>query len=192
MPDDTPSARHAELLELAYAYVLEHGLVGLSLRPLAETIGSSPGVLMYLFESKDGLVRALLARSRTAELELLAQVRADGGGAAQAIGRLWDWLADPGHRGLLRLWAEGYGRSLVEPDGPWRGFAAEGVADWLALLGELLGPPDAAVRATATLAVLRGALLDLLATGDPERTTAAVRAQLAVLAPQPPPLRGRA
>jgi AcrR family transcriptional regulator len=181
MPDEAPSARHAELLELAYAYVLEHGLVGLSLRPLAEAVGSSPGVLMFLFESKDGLVRALLARSRTAELELLAQVRAAGGGAAQAVGRLWDWLAAPGHRGLLRLWAEGYGRSLVEPDGPWRGFAAEGVADWLALLGELLGPPDATVRATATLAVLRGALLDLLATGDADRTTAAVRTQLEAL-----------
>jgi AcrR family transcriptional regulator len=181
MPDDAPSARRSELTELAYAYVLEHGLVGLSLRPLAEAIGSSPGVLMFLFGSKDGLVRALLARSRTAELELLAQVRAAGGGAEQAVTRLWDWLADPAHRGLLRLWAEGYGRSLVEPDGPWRGFAAEGVADWLALLGELLGPPDAPVRATATLAVLRGALLDLLATGDVDRTTAAVHAQLAVL-----------
>jgi AcrR family transcriptional regulator len=181
--DEAPSARHAELLERAYEYVLRHGLSGLSLRPLAEAIGSSPGVLMFLFESKDGLVRALLARSRTAELELLAQVRAAGGGAAEVVGRLWDWLADPEHRGLLRLWAEGYGRSLVEPDGPWGGFAARGVRDWLALLGDILGPPEATTRATATLAVLRGALLDLLATDDAERTTAAVRAQLALLAP---------
>ena len=182
MLDDPPSARHAELLEKAYAYVLRHGLSGVSLRPLAEAIGSSPGVLMFLFESKDGLVRALLARSRTAELELMAQVRAAGGDAAEAVERLWGWLAAPEHRGLLRLWAEGYGRSLVDPDGPWGGFAAQGVRDWLALLSEILGPPDALTRATATLAVLRGALLDLLATGDADRTTTAVHAQLRALA----------
>src|SRR4051812_43798704 len=143
MADDPPSARYAELLELAYDYVLEHGLVGLSLRPLAEAIGSSPGVLMFLFESKDGLVRALLARSRTAELELLAQVRAAGGGAAQAVGRLWDWLADPRHPGLLRLWGEGYGPALLAPGGPRRGVAPGGVAGWVGPLGGVPRPPPA-------------------------------------------------
>ncbi len=33
--ETTPSAREQELVELAYAYVLEHGLSDLSLRPLA-------------------------------------------------------------------------------------------------------------------------------------------------------------
>ncbi len=60
-----PSARQAELLELAYRYALEHGLADLSLRPLAAAVGSSPRVLLYLFGSKDGLVRALLARARS-------------------------------------------------------------------------------------------------------------------------------
>jgi AcrR family transcriptional regulator len=41
--------------------VLEHGLGEMSLRPLASAIDSSPRVLLYLFGSKDGLVRALLA-----------------------------------------------------------------------------------------------------------------------------------
>ncbi|WP_308257777.1 TetR/AcrR family transcriptional regulator [Pseudonocardia lacus] len=178
-----PSARRAELLELAYRYALTHGLAGMSLRPLAEAVGSSPRVLLFLFGSKEELVRALLGRSRAEELALLDEVRAAGADATEAVLRLWDWLAEPEHRGLLRLWAEGYGRSLVEPDGPWRGFAADSVRDWLALLGELLGRDDAGVRATAVLAALRGGLLDLLATDDVQRTTAAVRAQVAVLAP---------
>jgi len=173
-----PSARRTELLEAAYGYVLRHGLAAMSLRPLAEAVGSSPRVLLFLFGSKDGLVRALLGRSRLAELELLDEVRAGGGDAAEAVMRLWGFLAAPEHRGLLRLWAEGYGRSLVEPDGPWGGFAVEGVHDWLALLGGLAGGGDAAVLATALLAALRGGLLDLLATGDAERTTAAVRMQV--------------
>ncbi len=183
MPADPrpASARRAELLELAYSYVLRHGLAGMSLRPLAQAVGSSPRVLLFLFGSKEGLVRALLGRSRSEELALLEDVRAAGGDATEAVTRLWEWLADPRRRALLRLWAEGYGRSLVEPDGPWAGFAADGLRDWLALLGALLGPPAAEVRATAVLAVLRGALLDLLASGDTERTTAAVRVQLAGL-----------
>ena len=64
------SARREELLERAYGYALEHGLASLSLRPLAEAIGSSPRVLLFLFGSKDGLVRALLERARADELEL--------------------------------------------------------------------------------------------------------------------------
>jgi AcrR family transcriptional regulator len=174
-----PSARREELLELAYAYVLRKGMAAMSLRPLAEAIGSSPRVLLYLFGSKDGLVQALLSRSRTEELALLAQVQAEGGGPADVVERLWEWLAAPERRDLLRLWAEGYARSLVEPDGPWAGFAAQGVHDWTEVLGEVLGPRD---DPTTVLATLRGALLDLLATGDVERTTAAVRQQAALLA----------
>jgi AcrR family transcriptional regulator len=175
-----PSARREELLELAYAYVLRHGMGGMSLRPLAEAVGSSPRVLLYLFASKDGLVRALLGRSRTEELALLAEVRAAGGGPAEAVGRLWDWLAAPQRRDLLRLWVEAYGRSLVEPDGAWAGFAAQTVQDWLDLLADVLGPDG---DPTAVLAMLRGALLDVLATGDVERTTTAVRGRLALLVP---------
>lgn len=173
-----PSARRDELLELAYAYVLRHGVAGMSLRPLAQAVGSSPRVLLYLFGSKEGLVRALLGRSRTEEIELLADVRAAGGGSAEVVERLWAWLADPQRRDLLRLWVEGYARSLVEPDGPWGGFAAAGVRDWIALLTDVLGPD---VDPTAVLAALRGALLDVLATGDVERTTAAVHRQVAAL-----------
>jgi AcrR family transcriptional regulator len=173
-----PSARREELLEQAYAYVLRNGMTAMSLRPLAEAVGSSPRVLLYLFGSKDGLVRALLGRSRTEELALLAQVRADGGGAAEVVERLWEWLAAPQRRDLLRLWAEGYARSLVEPEGPWAGFAAQGVHDWIEVLGEILGP---AGDPTAVLATLRGALLDLLATGDESRTTEAIRRYAAAL-----------
>lgn len=174
-----PSPRREELLELAYAYVLRNGMAGMSLRPLAEAVGSSPRVLLYLFGSKDGLVQALLGRTRTEELALLAEVRAAGGGPGDVVERLWEWLAAPQRRDLLRLWAEGYARSLVEQDGPWAGFAAQGVRDWIEVLGEVLGPHG---DPTVVLATLRGALLDLLATGDVERTTAAVRRQTALLA----------
>ena len=181
------SPRRHELLEAAYAYVLRTGLGDLSLRPLAAAIRSSPRVLLYLFGSKEGLIRALLARARSDELALLGRIsaRQDDPGRVQSVVReLWRWLSDESHRGLLTLWTESYARSLTDPDGPWAGFARDTVDDWLTLLGNAQ-PPD--LRNTATgltqrtlvLAVLRGALLDLLATGDVARTTAAVHQHLA-------------
>jgi AcrR family transcriptional regulator len=176
------SQRRQQLLAAAYAYVLRNGLSEMSLRPLAAAIGSSPRVLLYLFGSKDGLIGALLARARTDELALLARVTApqDAPGRLQSVAlQLWGWLSDEAHRGLLTLWVESYARSLTDPDGPWAGFARDTVDDWLTLLGNAQ-PPElrdtyaGLAQRTLVLAVLRGALLDLLATGDVTRTTAAV------------------
>ncbi|MGH8994547.1 MAG: TetR family transcriptional regulator [Acidimicrobiales bacterium] len=184
-----PSARQTELLEAAYAYALAHGLAALSLRPLAVAIGSSPRVLLYLFGSKDGLVRALLARARADELAMLDALRAEKADVdlADAAARVWDWLSDPAHRDLLRLWTEGYAHSLVDPAGPWGGFAEQTVAGWLAVLRQYQPAADrrstaGTAQRSAVLAVLRGALLELLATGDVKRTTAAVHQLLATLA----------
>jgi AcrR family transcriptional regulator len=234
------SARREELLEAAYRHALAHGLVDLSLRPLAAAIGTSPRVLMFLFGNKDGLVRALLARAREDELAALAALRpvtvdlasdsaasdsaahpacapgvtdpaadpaavdphtANPGTAAHpacapgvtdpagpdpaaelnaVVERTWAWLVSPEHRPLLRLWVEAYGRSLVEPHGAWAGFAQTTVDDWLTVLAAAQPESErrtAAGRArrTLALAVLRGCLLDLLASGDEERVGAAVR-----------------
>ena len=171
------SARKRELLEAAYRYVLSNGLADMSLRPLAKAIGSSPRVLLFLFGSKEGLIRALLARAREDELGYLGALR-EGRGMAATGREIWSWLAAPPHRALLALWVEGYARSLIDSDGPWAGFATATVSDWLDLLGEVTG--DVAER-TLMLGVLRGALLDLLATGDLERVSAAVNRQLALI-----------
>ncbi|RRS01868.1 TetR/AcrR family transcriptional regulator [Glycomyces terrestris] len=179
MTQDSASPRRTELREAAYRYVLEHGLADLSLRPLAAAIGSSPRVLLFLFGSKDGLIRDLLARARADELALLDRL-GEPAGLAAAAARLWDWAAAPEHRPLLRLWVEAYGRSLVEPDGAWAGFAKATVDDWLAVLAACEPGADPA-RRTLVLAVLRGAILDLLATDDAERTGAALRLHLALL-----------
>lgn len=183
----TPSPRRQELLERAYRYALRHGLADLSLRPLASAIESSPRVLLFLFGSKDGLVRALIERARADELALLERVRDETsrGDLATVLRTTWRWLVDPAHRPLLTLWLEAYARSLTEPDGPWGGFARQVVDDWLAILAAAQAPAGRgrgrgalAAERTLALAVLRGALLDLLATGDAARATAAVEAYL--------------
>jgi AcrR family transcriptional regulator len=183
----TDSARKTELLETAYRYVCEHGLGDMSLRPLAAAIGSSPRVLLYLYDSKDGLVAALLARARRDELAMLGTLAdATPRDLVRTAQVVWKWLSAVEHRGLLTLWTESYARSLTDPDGPWADFASRTVRDWLAVFAAaqpaaLRRTARGAAQRTLLLAVLRGAMLDLLATGDTKRTTDAVRAHLRAL-----------
>jgi AcrR family transcriptional regulator len=52
-----------ELLERVTDHVLAHGLIGLSLRPVAAAVGTSDRMLIYHFGSRDALVSAVVARS---------------------------------------------------------------------------------------------------------------------------------
>jgi len=175
------SPRRAELLDACYGYLLEHGLSGLSLRPLAAATGTSPRVLLFLFGSKEHLVRELLARARREQLALVAgSLDPDARGGFEVLtDRLWTLLSAPEQRAMVRLTYEAFLRSVSRDPGPWQGFAAETARDWLELL--IAAQPDtprAAAEATATraMALIRGLLLDLLAAEDPGRVTAAVLA----------------
>jgi AcrR family transcriptional regulator len=80
-------------------------------------------VLLYLFGSKDDLIRALLARARTDELALLNRIRHttptnQPPDLADIAQKVWGWLAAPERRGLLTLWVDGYARSPTSPTGP--------------------------------------------------------------------------
>lgn len=52
--------RRAELLDAATDHVLGHGLIGLTLRPLAAAIGTSDRMLVYHFGSRDQLVSRIV------------------------------------------------------------------------------------------------------------------------------------
>ena len=56
---DSNAKKEALLLKMA-GHVVEHGLSGASLRPLAKAAGTSDRMLIYHFGSKDGLIAALL------------------------------------------------------------------------------------------------------------------------------------
>ena len=107
-----------------------------------------------------------------------------GRGFAAGARSTWQWLVDADHRALLVLWLEVYALSVADPDGPWTGFARQTVEDWLDLLAggqELPSTKQSSHERTLCLAVLRGALLDLLATGDTDRVEAAVKRYLRTL-----------
>ena len=59
------ATRREELAEAATDYAIEHGLIGLSLRPLAVALGTSDRMLLYHFRDKDDLVATILRTSTT-------------------------------------------------------------------------------------------------------------------------------
>jgi AcrR family transcriptional regulator len=153
----------------------EHGLGDQSLRGLAAAIGTSHRMLIYHFGSKEKLlievVREVERRQLVALAELESELAADPElGAVDLIRRFWRRVADPSLWPAERLFFELYGRALQGQEGT-ASFLDGIVESWLGPLTESTlrhgSPPDVA-RADARfgLAVTRGLLLDLLATGD--------------------------
>ena len=156
-----PTRRH-DVLARAADYVLERGLAGLSLRPLAKALGTSPRMLLYDFGSKEQLVQDVLAEIRRREVTLLeAEVR--------TLEDVWAWIAAPEREPFLRLFFEVYVGGLG------KGEAEPLVRDWLEFLRTSWHPPVDEATATLMVAVVRGLLLDRLATGDRGRTDEALR-----------------
>jgi AcrR family transcriptional regulator len=169
------------LLELAMDHVAAHGIGDTSLRTLAAALGTSHRMLIHHFGSKEGLwveiVRAVERRERDT---LTAMLRAQGGRPADAMRAWWRHISDPSLWPNERLFFELYGQALQGR--PHAHALIEGVIDaWvepIAEIGIAQGMPPARARAHARLgvAVTRGLLLDLLATGDASGAGAAMEA----------------
>jgi len=175
----TESRRRTELLDRLLEYSATHGLSDVSLRPLAGAVGSSPRMLLYFFGSKEQLVREVHQHARRIQLDLLTEALQGHAGPAQAMRALWAWVGDPAHHNVVRFFFESYARSLHDRGGAWAGFGETSVHEWLPPIRRAVGCTDA--EATLLLAVVRGLLLDLLATGDTRRVDAALEIALTQL-----------
>lgn len=162
--------RREELLDQVVDHVLEHGLIGLTLRPLAKAIGTSDRMLLYHFGSRDDLVTAVIARS---EDRAIAAVDAlDGADGVRAgVNVLWAaYQTEPLH-GCLDLYVQAAATGLIGQE-PYRSVVREANQRWArALQGYLVrcGAPPARVARIVTLvdSSLYGFQLDL-ATDRPE------------------------
>jgi len=174
MPGDTPegSTPRELLIERAIEYLAVRGVGDLSLRELAAGLGTSHRMLIYHFGSRDELlievIRTIEARARAD----LAGIVAAEGSSVDAAREFWRRISDPALAPFERLFFEVYGQALQGR--PYALPLLDGIIDsWLdpatATLRET-GMRADVVRAEARLgvAVVRGLLLDLLATGDTE------------------------
>jgi AcrR family transcriptional regulator len=180
------SPERERLLAAAVEHALEHGIGDLSLRGLAAALGTSHRMLIYYFGSREGLfvevIRVVEARQR----EALAELGDDADASPTEIARrLWQRLIDPSMWPQERLFFEIYGQALQG-----QSHAApllQGIVDsWVepgAQLGIARGVEPELARAGARLglAVTRGLLLDLLATGDVDGVNAAMEHYLSLV-----------
>ncbi len=170
------SERRHELIAKALDYMTTHGVAGLTLRPLAEAIGTSARLLVYHFGSKDGLIAAVMDEVRArAQRSFAEAVARPGKGAAEgAMRTFWAWTIHPENVGYMRLLFEVQVLAIRDP--ATYGHYLEGTSgSWLELIEASL-PPSKSNRAVATLctAVIDGLLLEYLSTGDDRRTTRAL------------------
>jgi AcrR family transcriptional regulator len=161
----TSQARE-RLLDAAVRHALDAGIADLSLRQLAAAIGTSHRMLLYHFGSREGL---LVAVTQAVEEHQRAALL-DSGVGSQNARRSWERLSDPKLWPQERLFFELYAYALRGRPGT-EGFLDGIVESWVAPVAAALveaGADERTARADARLAVavVRGLLLDLLATGD--------------------------
>jgi AcrR family transcriptional regulator len=165
--------RRGEVLRAATEHALDHGLDGLSLRKVAQTVGVSHATLVHHFGTKDDLVAEIvdLVLARSFTLPDLAQ---DDPAPLEAIWRRA--TSDQGRR-HVRLFTAITGHAM-HGNPALRDAVARSVRQRTDLLAAGLvrhGCPEAEASAVATsvLSTLRGLLADLLVTDDDERVHAA-------------------
>ena len=163
----TTSQPRERLLAAAVEQAMCGGIADLSLRELAAAIGTSHRMLLYHFGSREGLLTAV---ARAVEEAQRAAVSEWGVTSASAR-RLWQHFSDPRLWPAERLFFELYAHALLGRPGT-EGFLDNAIEPWVTAItpaiDEEAGLDDKAARAEARLAVAvtRGLLLDLLATGD--------------------------
>jgi AcrR family transcriptional regulator len=174
-----PGEARQRLLEAAIDYVAAHGLTDLSLRRLAAELGTSHRMLIHHFGSREGLWVAIVREVERRQLAAIGDVVPDPSlSYADAMRAWWRHISDPSLWPNERLFFELYGQALQGR--PHAGELLEGIVDsWLGPvteMGEAMGLPHDTAEASARLgvAVTRGLLLDLLATGDRAGVDAAV------------------
>ena len=170
----TVSQARERLLTAAVDQAMHGGIADLSLRELAAAMGTSHRMLLYHFGSREGLLTAV-ARA----VEEAQRVAASQWGITSANARrLWQHFSDPQLWPAERLFFELYAHALLGRPGT-EGFLDNAIEPWVTMLTPAIareaGLDDKTAEAEARLAVAvtRGLLLDLLATGDRDAVTEA-------------------
>jgi AcrR family transcriptional regulator len=177
MTSATPKER---LLAAVVGVALAGGIADKSLRAIAEAAGTSHRMLIHHFGSREGLlvelIREVEARQRGALSELDAGSGEESGDLA---GRFWQHLRSPELAPQERLFFEVYGQALQGRQ--WATPLLQGIVEnWVGPVAAMLeaagvSPQTARTIARLYVAVGRGLLLDVLATGEGHEVDAAMQ-----------------
>lgn len=174
MTNATPRDR---LLGAVVDAALADGIADKSLRSIAEAAGTSHRMLIHHFGSKEGLLVEVIRAVEGRQRAILAEL-ADGSLAEQGL-RFWEHLRSPELAPQERLFFEVYGQALRGRR--WAQPLLDGIVEsWIGPVAAMLeaegaSPTVARTVARLLVAVGRGLLLDVLATGEEAEVDAAMR-----------------
>ena len=166
------SERKEELLHAAAEWTLDHGLSQLSLRPLASDLKTSARMLLYHFESREGLVEAILEHLFLQWEAEISDLLRESDSPKSALQQLWrQELRNPKsqkmHRLILDLWIG----ATIHQDPTLQKATQWVFASWQEAITTLIAPlsktkEEAQSKASLLIASMDGLLLQSLA--DPE------------------------
>jgi AcrR family transcriptional regulator len=162
MPRPPDDRRRQELLDGLIEAVARDGIGTRSLRDIADALGTSHRMLIHYFGSRDEMLLAIVEeveRRQTATLDELPEQPGD------AIAAMWADLRRPELWPFERLFFECYSRG-AQGEAPFSRLVPYAVDGWLDAVDTRSGGTADPALVRLGLAVLRGLLLDLVATGD--------------------------
>jgi AcrR family transcriptional regulator len=170
------SNRKTELRDAALAYLLEHGVANVSLRPMAAQLGTSARILMFHFKSKEGLLREVLQELNSRLQSSFLRIRSTGSDAHRAppLKLFWLWATRKENFPYLRLLYEVQIIAVQNP-AQYRRYLKKASLDWQTVAFQALSESlRNNVMATLCIAVFDGLLLELMNTGERPRLTRAL------------------
>lgn len=162
MPRPRDLERRAELLDALIESFAAAGIGARSLREVAEAVGTSHRMLLHHFGSRDELLLAIVDEVERRQAATVVDLPAE---PADAVAAMWTDLRRPELRPFERLFFECYARA-AQGEEPFARMLPAAVDGWLAVVDEQMGDVVDPALARLGLAVTRGLLLDLVATGD--------------------------
>ncbi|MFJ4467034.1 TetR/AcrR family transcriptional regulator [Streptomyces sp. NPDC089424] len=186
-------AKRRRLLGRVREYVLRNGLADLSVRRLAQDLGTSDRMLLYYFGSKERMVAEALAvyerrpLLRTREILRRVGTPTDAASLRRLLEDMWEQFNDPEVRVTLPLYLEIMSASILHPDryGP---VLDDAVTAWTDLLSSVfrdfgMDRGQALTQATLLTDAVFGLLVAPLVDDHWDRADAAFHALLDSLEP---------
>jgi AcrR family transcriptional regulator len=169
----------AQLLEKIASHILQFGLQDLSLRSLADALGTTARMLIYYFGSKENLIVEVLLYGQQQQQAVFTNLLSTESTPIEALRALWQHFISKEMAPLIRLTFE---LEVLSMQGKteYQQFARDTLRGWISLVSLQMAGSSAAT-ATLVVGVFSGLLLDFMVTEERSRVEAAFENLLVLL-----------
>lgn len=177
VPRPLDHARRAELLSGVITYIADRGLAELSLRPLADYLGTSSRMLIHYFGTKEHMLVAALETQRP-NIPALFEGIDDPTVLKSRLAQSFTLNTTGPAAVSIRVLLQVLGAACV-PDSPFTPYATDAIQVLVTAMTETLARidpthPDPEAAATLLISGIRGLAMDWWITGDTDRVSRAV------------------